>query len=148
MAADIGRKRQNVIERAVILFYILIAVVGLWQLWRYYQKKQLDRVANVGIPPELALRLPPGPTVLYFTGAHCAQCRLQQAPILSQLTATVNVNLHTVDATQDERLTSFFGVMTLPTTVILDKSHRPKAINHGLATLDRLRQQASELLVP
>jgi hypothetical protein len=35
--------------------------------------------------------------------------------------------------------------MTVPTTVWLDRNRRPAAINHGLATLPQLRQQAVEI---
>ena len=133
------------IERAIILFFVLVAGIGLWQLWRYYQRRQLQQLAQTALPTALVDRLPAGPTVLYFTGEHCAQCRLQQTPILAQLVATVKINLHTVDAVAEQNLANFYGVMTLPTTVLLDSAHLPKTINHGLAPLSQLRQQIAEL---
>ena len=134
------------VERVMILLIVIVAAIGLWQLWRYYQGKQLLQLASANVPDTLAGRLPPGPTVLYFTGAHCAQCRLQQTPILTQLVHAVKINLHTVDAVEEESIARFYGVMTLPTTVLLDRSHTPKVINHGLASLPQLRQQVTELL--
>lgn len=134
------------VERVMILLIVIVAAIGLWQLWRYYQGKQLLQLASASVPDTLAGRLPPGPTVLYFTGAHCAQCRLQQTPILTQLVHAVKINLHTVDAVEEESIARFYGVMTLPTTVLLDRSHTPKVINHGLASLPQLRQQVTELL--
>lgn len=134
------------VERAIILLIVTVAAIGLWQLWRYYQGKQLTQLASVRLPDALAGRLPPGPTVLYFTGAHCAQCRLQQTPILTQLVKAVKINLHTVDAVEEDTIARFYGVMTLPTTILLDQGHRPKVINHGLASLPQLRQQVTELL--
>ncbi len=132
-------------DRVVILCFVLVASIAVWQLWRYYQRRQLQQVAKSALPPALMERLPVGPTVLYFTGEHCAQCRLQQTPILAQLVATVKINLHTVDAVAEQSLANFYGVMTLPTTVLLDSAHRPTAINHGLAPLSQLRQQIAEL---
>lgn len=134
------------VERAIILLVVTVAALGLWQLWRYSQRRKLTHLASVELPDALAGRLPPGPTVLYFTGAHCAQCRLQQTPILRQLLDAVQINLHTVDAVQEDTIARFYGVMTLPTTVLLDHRHTPKVINHGLAPLNQLRQQVSELL--
>lgn len=134
------------VERTIILLFVIVAAIGLWQLWRYYQSKRLIQLAHVSVPDTLAGRLPPGPTVLYFTGVHCAQCRLQQTPILAQLVNTVKINLHTVDAVQEDTIARFYGVMTLPTTILLDHRHTPKAINHGLASLPQLRQQITELL--
>ncbi len=135
------------VERVLILLIVLSVAITLWQLWHYYQTKRLAVLAKSDAPTVLAGRLAPGPTVLYFTGEHCAQCRLQQTPILSQLTAAMAVNLHTVDAVQEEQVARFYGVMTVPTTILLDRAHRPKAINHGLATLPQLRQQVAALLV-
>ena len=134
------------LERLFILCFATIAMIGVWQLWRYYQAKQLTRLAQVAVPAALSNRLAPGPTVLYFTGPHCTQCRLQQSPILNQLVNTVKINLQTVDAVQEGEVASFYGVMTVPTTILLDSTHAPKAINHGLASLHQLRQQVAELL--
>lgn len=135
------------VERILILLMVVGIALGLWQGWRYYQAKRLGQMAKSSAPAVLAERLTPGPTVLYFTGPHCAQCRLQQTPILTQLTAAATVNLHTIDAVQEEELARFYGVMTVPTTVLLDRSHTPKAINHGLTSLPQLRQQVAALLV-
>lgn len=134
-------------ERLLILLIVMSVAIGLWQLWRYYQARRLTTLAQSGAPTVLSGKLAPGPTVLYFTGPHCAQCRLKQTPILTQLTAATPVNLHTIDAVQEEHVARFFGVMTVPTTVLLDRTHVPKAINHGLASLPQLRQQVAELLV-
>jgi thiol-disulfide isomerase/thioredoxin len=134
------------LERVAILMMIAVAALGLWRLWRYDQARRLLRVAKAGTPLVLAQRLPLGPTVLYFTGEHCAQCRLQQSPILTQLVETLPINLHTVDAVQEEEVASFYGIMTVPSTILLDRTHSPKAINHGLASLQQLRQQVTELL--
>jgi thiol-disulfide isomerase/thioredoxin len=134
------------LERVAILMMIAVAALGLWRLWRYDQARRLLRVAKAGTPLVLAQRLPLGPTVLYFTGEHCAQCRLQQSPILTQLVETLPINLHTVDAVQEEEVASFYGIMTVPSTILLDRTHSPKAINHGLVSLQQLRQQVTELL--
>ncbi len=133
------------IERATILLVVFIVGIGVWQIWRYSQSQRLKQLAQTALPTALAGRLPPGPTVLYFTGEHCAQCQLQQTPILTQLREIVQINLHTIDAVAEQGLASFYGVMTLPTTVLLDGQHTPKVINHGLAPLPQLRQQVAEL---
>ena len=135
------------LERVTILLFALSGGFCLWQFWRYYQSKQLARMAIAKIPEELQRLLPMGPTILYFSGAHCAQCRLQQTPILTQLVEALKISVHTVDAVEEEKLATFYGVMTLPTTVILDNRHTPKAINHGVATLNQLRQQIDEVLI-
>ena len=81
------------------------------------------------------------PAVLYFTTDECAQCRLQQAPILAQLQARVDVAVHKLDAIEQEALAQLYGIMTVPTTVVLDTQLRPVAINHGVTPLQKLQAQ-------
>jgi len=82
-----------------------------------------------------------------FTTPECTQCRLRQTPILEQLLSELDypVVLHKVDALEREDLARQYGVLTVPTTVVLDATGRPRAINHGLATANRLRRQLKEL---
>jgi len=83
------------------------------------------------------------PAVLYFTTAECAQCRLQQTPILAQLQAKVDVAVHKLDAIEQAALAQVYGIMTVPTTVVLDTQLRPVAINHGVTPLQKLQAQIS-----
>jgi thioredoxin 1 len=130
------------LERLLILLAgIAIAAVACW-LWRVWQRRRLVTVAEQVAPPEVT-RLVDGtrPAVLYFTTPECAQCRLQQTPILSQLAAKVDVAVHKLDAVEQEALARFYGIMTVPTTVVLDGQLRPVAVNHGVAPLPTLLAQ-------
>ena len=66
-------------------------------------------------------------------------------PILKQLATATDVTIHTIDAVEQEALVRFYGIMTVPSTIWLDKMHRPAAINHGLTGLAQLRQQAQDV---
>jgi len=81
------------------------------------------------------------PALLYFTTPDCAQCQLQQAPILAQLAAKVDIAIHKLDAVEQEATARFYGILTVPTTVVLDAQLRPVAVNHGVAPLRRLQAQ-------
>jgi thioredoxin 1 len=134
-----------VLERFLLLLAgAAIAAVACFA-WRAYQRRRLAVVAERVAPPEVA-QLVDGtrPAVLYFTTPDCAQCRLQQAPILSQLAAKVDVAVHKLDAVEQEALARFYGIMTVPTTVVLDPQLRPVAVNHGVAPLPKLLAQVGE----
>jgi hypothetical protein len=60
---------------------------------------------------------------------------LQQTPILAQLQNKVDVAVHKLDAIEQEALAQLYGIMTVPTTVVLDAQLRPVAINHGVVPL-------------
>jgi thiol-disulfide isomerase/thioredoxin len=130
------------LERFLLLLAgAAIAVVACFA-WRAYQRRRLAVVAEQVAPPEVA-QLVDGtrPAVLYFTTPDCAQCRLQQAPILSQLGDKVDVAVHKLDAVEQEALARFYGIMTVPTTVVLDPHLRPVAVNHGVTPLPKLLAQ-------
>ena len=130
------------LERFLILLAgVAIAAIACL-LWRAWQRRRLAAVAAHAAPPEV-LRLVEGarPAILYFTTPECAQCRLQQAPILNQLAAKVDVAVHKLDAVEQETLARFYGIMTVPTTVVLDPQLRPVAVNHGVAPLPKLLAQ-------
>lgn len=131
------------LERSIGLLVFALTLAAGVALWRFYAAHQVQRLGQVRLPEQLAALTPPGrPAVLYFTTATCAQCRLQQAPALAQVQARrLDMNLVKLDAVDQRELADFYHVMTVPTTVVLDHQGRPVAVNHGLATPDRLLAQ-------
>jgi hypothetical protein len=133
------------IERLLVLCVAMLVAIGLYYGWRLYLRWRQTQLATRDAPAVVAQWLPTGPALLYFTTEECVQCRFQQAPILTQLAQSMPVTIHKLDALVEDELARFFGIMTVPTTIWLDQNRRPAAINHGLATLPQLRQQALEI---
>ena len=134
------------LERFLILLAgIAIAAIACL-VWRAWQHRRLLGVAEHAAPSQVK-QLVDGtrPAVLYFTTSECAQCRLQQTPILSQLAAKVDIAVHKLDAVEQEALARFYGIMTVPTTVVLDPQLRPVAVNHGVTPLPKLLAQVGEV---
>ncbi len=129
------------IERLLILVAFTAGMMAAFELWRLAQQRRLRALAQR--PPADVPATNGHPAILYFTTPECAQCRLQQTPILERLLQDLEhpVVLHKVNALEHEDLARQYGVLTVPTTVILDAKGRPQAINHGLATPERLREQ-------
>lgn len=129
-------------ERFIFLIvFALVLMLAYWG-WRRYALWRVQHVRRQAVPLDLAAHVDESrPNLLYFTTAECAQCRLQQAPILTQLAARVDVAIHKFDAMEQEALARFYGIMTVPTTVVLDHQLRPVAINHGVAPLAKLQAQ-------
>lgn len=129
-------------ERLMMVALGVVALLALYALWRLWQRRRLSALQRLTAP----IHLPPGvaggkPTVLYFTTAECARCHLQQTPILAQLQTKVDVAIHKLDAIEQETLARVYGIMTVPTTVVLDPQLRPIAVNHGVAPLHKLQGQ-------
>lgn len=138
-------------DRLIILTAFALLLATAYLLWRMRVQQQTQALAgaNPSGPAELAdLLLASGPAVLYFTTPTCAQCRFQQTPALAQVQECLSgLQVLKLDAIDHQRLAGYYHVMTVPTTVVLDSSRRPVAVNHGLATAERLLAQIGQASV-
>jgi len=128
-----------VLER-VLIVVVAALVVGLALL--VVRSRVAGRTrARLGRPLPEALRLErPGlPTVLYFYGAACAACA-QQRRALTSLT-TERLNVVALDAAHQTELAEWAGVLTVPSTAIVDPQGRLRAVNHGFRPADELAAQ-------
>ena len=78
-------------------------------------------------------------TVVAFSTPSCAECRTQAA-ILDPL-VHAGVRVLPVDAAQHPQVARAFGVLTVPSTAVLEAGGALVAVNHGLADAARLREQ-------
>ena len=82
----------------------------------------------------------------HFTTPSCAPCRFQQRPAIAGLLHELGDRVQViVDAQEQPDAAARWGVLSVPTTFILDRTGRPRACNNGVAGLDRLRQQLMSL---
>ncbi len=124
----------------LILVFSITAIIGI--VLRWWGKRRVATLQEEDLPAPLAGQVAAGePSVLYFSTEACVQCRLQQTPVLERFAAETGIVVHKVDALLEAELADFYGVMTVPTTVVLDGQRRPIAINYGLAQLTTLTQQ-------
>ncbi len=135
------------VERLVVLGIGVLAALAAYGAWRWWQARRLQTLAAAVMPAPLPAGVDGSkPAVLYFTTTDCAQCRLQQTPILAQLQNQVDVVVHKLDAIEQEALARFYGIMTVPTTVVLDRRLQPVAVNHGVTPLQKLQVQVREIV--
>jgi thiol-disulfide isomerase/thioredoxin len=130
------------LERLIILGIVVLVTLGVWWICCVWQRRQIEVLQEETLPSLLAQQIALGsPAVLYFTAESCVQCKLQQTPVLERFAADTGIAVHKLDAILQQDLAAFYNVMTVPTTVVLDRQRRPVAINYGLALLPKLRQQ-------
>ena len=88
------------------------------------------------------------PAILAFSTPTCAECRVRQAPALEIVKATLGdtIQIVKVDALAQPEIASQFGVLTVPSSAVIDRMGKPVAMNHGFAPAERLIAQARQVL--
>jgi thioredoxin-like negative regulator of GroEL len=129
------------VERAGIVLAVVVLALLAAYVVRARARRQYAELNLTGLSAELAARLPIStPGIVYFYGPHCATCR-QQAGVLDWLAETENVQMARIDASKETQLADELGVMTVPTTVVVDGSKRVRSVNPGFRGAEILREQ-------
>ncbi len=92
--------------------------------------------------------LRPGvPAILYFTAPGCAPCKTVQRPALKQLCQQFGDGLQIIEinCADQPNLADYWGVLSVPTTFVIDSEGRPRRVNHGVARADKLLKQLEEV---
>lgn len=129
------------IERLIAALVLLVVGVVAYRTLLVWQIRRTKALAPSD--PLLAGLKPGVPTVLYFTTPMCAPCKTQQTPALERLKAQLGeaVQIVRVDATEHPDAAQRWGVLSVPTTFILDGKGATRAVNNGVTEANTLRQQ-------
>ncbi len=87
------------------------------------------------------------PVLLYFTTPTCAPCKTVQRPAIQRLSETLGDRLQVVeiDATVQPEVASQWGVLSVPTTFVIDARGQARFVNHGVASAEKLLKQIHDL---
>jgi len=121
-----------------------IILMGLGTYW-LFSRRLLSR-ANNNLT-SLLNPLPNKPVIVYFTTPDCAPCKTIQRPALEKLMSLLGEKLHVVeiDATERPDLASTWGVMSVPTTFLLDAHGQARYVNNGVTRAEKLMEQIQTL---
>jgi thiol-disulfide isomerase/thioredoxin len=102
--------------------------------------------AHAHVPRQPGSR-PAAATLLYFTTPSCAPCKTVQRPAILRLLEQVGEDLQVIeiDAAEQPDVAGQWGVMSVPTTFVLDSSGAPRFVNHGVAPMEKLLRQVENL---
>jgi thiol-disulfide isomerase/thioredoxin len=117
-------------------------------LYRLVNLALLARVRNAsattnGMAPGL-------PSILYFTTPDCVPCKTVQRPAIQRVQELMGQRLQVVEvnAYDQPEVAKKWGVLSVPTTFILDAQGKPRAVNHGATPANKLLKQLSEVIPP
>jgi thiol-disulfide isomerase/thioredoxin len=88
------------------------------------------------------------PAILYFTTPACAPCKTVQRPAIESIRDRLGdaLQVFEVDASRQPDVADAWGVLSVPTTFVIDPHGRPRAINHGVATAEKLYSQLKDII--
>ena len=130
----------------LIRFVAALAIIGLglFAYWCVNQRLLLRAQNNV---LSLFSKLPNKPVIVYFTTPDCVPCKTVQRPALRKLSGLMGDKLEVVeiDATERPDLAKQWGVMSVPTTFLLDARGDARYVNNGVARMEKLMEQLQTL---
>jgi len=121
-----------------------IIIVGLLVYWLFNQRL-LGQAQNHVLA--LVGTLPNKPMIVYFTTPDCSPCKTIQRPALSKLLTLTgdSVQVIEIDAVQRPDLAKQWGVMSVPTTFLLDARGEARYVNNGVTRVEKLMEQLQTL---
>jgi thiol-disulfide isomerase/thioredoxin len=133
------------LERLIVLIVLSALAAPTYRLFRRWQVRRVARFAPRD--PLLATLRPGVPAILYFTSPTCVPCKTQQRSALQRLVSDLGdgVQVIEVNALEQPDAADRWGVISVPTTFILDAQGQPREINYGIAGPDKLKRQLLRL---
>ena len=135
------------VERALALAAITLLVAVAVVAARRYAAHTATRVMTAAADPLWATlgAVPDGRrTLVTFSTPSCAACHKAQAPAVSRVEQQFGADalrVIRVDAAERPEIAEAFGVLTVPSTVVLAEAGHVVAINQGFAPTVRLVEQ-------
>jgi thioredoxin 1 len=130
------------------LLALAIIAGGLACYWAFNRLLLRRAQRNRDTSPNLPFDAHGKPAILYFTTPECVPCKTIQRPALRRLQENLGARLQVieVDAQQRPDLASQYGVLSVPTTFIIDASGALRHVNHGATRAETLLRQIESLL--
>ncbi len=130
----------------LLRFGLAIGIIGLgtFVYWLINQRL-LTRARNNVFT--LFSKLPNKPVLVYFTTPDCAPCKTVQRPAIDRVSTLLGEKLEVVEINAYEQpdLAKTWGVLSVPTTFVIDERGEARYVNNGVARAEKLLEQIQTL---
>ena len=123
---------------------IVIIGLGLFGYWLFNQHLLIRARNNV---LTLFRKYPDKPVLVYFTTPDCVPCKTVQRPAIDRVAGVLGEKLAVIEINAYEQpdLAKTWGVMSVPTTFVLDARGEARYVNNGVARAEKLLEQIQTL---
>jgi hypothetical protein len=130
---------SEILARAVAALTLILAGIVIYFLYNQI----LSRRASNGLLAELGIQQLQTFLIIYFSSPTCIPCKAIQRPALDSVLEIMEGGLQVleIDASERPELASRCGVLSAPTTYIIDPKGRIQYINHGVVRIEKLLAQ-------
>lgn len=129
---------MEILTRGWVALCLVFGGLGVARLYRRWASRRTPSLfADLG-------PLYPGAfTLVYFTAPTCVPCQTIQRPAIERLKELLGRALQVVeiDVTARPELASRWGVLSVPTTFVIDPRGKVRHINHGVTRAEKLLLQ-------
>jgi thiol-disulfide isomerase/thioredoxin len=137
--------RIGIVAGAVLVGLAAYQVGTRWQVSRVAHASRSGNGATNG----LRGRLRPGvPGIIYFWSPDCAPCLTIQKPALVALQMELGedgIQVLAINVYEEPDWANRWGVLSVPTTFLIDADGRARGVNNGVARVQKLRRQIAEI---
>jgi thiol-disulfide isomerase/thioredoxin len=129
---------EDILLRFALAIGIIAAGVSSYWLSNRWLLRRARQQAGDLLPGR-----PHKPVLVYFTTPTCAPCKTVQWPAIEQVSRQLGERFQVVEIDAAERpdLARSWGVMSVPTTFVLDARGKARYVNNGVARADKLLKQ-------
>lgn len=130
----------------LLRFGLAIVIIGLsLAAYRLINQRLLIRARNNVFT--LFSKLPDKPVLVYFTTPDCAPCKTVQRPAIERVSSVLGEKLEVVEINAYEQpdLAKTWGVLSVPTTFVIDERGEARYVNNGVARAEKLLEQIRTL---
>ena len=130
----------------LLRFGLAIVIIGLgaFAYWLIHQRLLVRARNNIFT---LFNKLPNKPVLVYFTTPDCTPCKTIQRPAIDRVLNMLGEQLEVIEINAYEKpdLAKTWGVMSVPTTFVLDVHGEARYVNNGVARAEKLLEQIQTL---
>ena len=134
------------ITEILLRFGLAIVIIGLgaFAYWLVNQRLLVRARNNVFT---LVGKYPNKPVLVYFTTPDCVPCKTVQRPAIDRVSSLLGkkVEVIEINAYEQPDLAKTWGVMSVPTTFVLDAQGEARYVNNGVARAEKLLEQIQTL---
>ncbi|MBI3173828.1 MAG: thioredoxin family protein [Chloroflexi bacterium] len=132
---------NETLTRALIAFGIILGGFSLYLAYNWTLKNRASNLLS-----DLGPIRPGAFLLVYFTTPTCVPCKTVQRPAIQKISEMLGNTLQVleIDATQQPDLASRWGVLSVPTTFLIDPRGQVRHVNHGVTRAEQLLLQIHE----